>query len=125
MKYELGDKVRISACYKRQLLSEQLKDDGIETDLEEYLETDDMAGDCYTFIKYDRENIDETGYIVGMRTIKISADLTYSNGDNPFEREGVYQESEKYKKFYLVATRMNMFRYVDFDDIEYIGVASK
>lgn len=121
MKYELGDKVKIKACYKRQNLIEQMKKDGVEQDLESYLFSDEMAGSYYKFIKYRRKEIKEEGYICGIRTIKIEADLMAQHEDEIYwESARVYQEDFKMKKLYLVATQMNVIRYVDFNDIQYI-----
>lgn len=121
MKYELGDNVRIKACYKRQKLTKQMKVDGIEQDIESYLFSESMRGDYYKFIKYKREKVDEEGFICGTRTIKIEADLmSQHESESQWADTRIYQEDCKMKKFYLVATRMNIIRYVDFNDIEYI-----
>lgn len=121
MKYELGDKVRIKACYKRQKIAEQMEQDGIEQDIDDYLFSEAMEGVSYNFIKYKREETNEEGYICGTRTIKIEADLMAQHeGEVYWADDRIYQEDYKMKKFYIVATRMNIIRYVDFDDIQYI-----
>lgn len=121
MIYKLGDPVRITACYKRQNLYEQMEQNGIKQDIESYLFSDEMAGGYYKFIKYKREPIDECGYICGTRTIKIEADLSAEYaGESGRSKDRIYQEDYKMKKFYLVATKMNVIRYVDFNDIQYI-----
>ena len=51
MKYELGDKVRIKKHWKRQNQTEQLEKMGI-SDLEDYLMSDEMVGDCMHLDKF-------------------------------------------------------------------------
>ena len=121
MIYELGDKVAVFAHYKRKNLTAQMEADGIKQDIKSYLFSDDMAGDFYRFEKYKRTELEETGYICGTRTIKIQADFMAQHEDEvEWEDAGVYQEDYKMKKLYLVATRMNTMRYVEFKDIQYI-----
>lgn len=130
MRYELGDKVKIKAHWRKANYSKQLEDRGIEfyeNSLEDYLGSDDMAGDYIRLLKHEKVNIDEIGLIVGTRQIKTEYDLMmeyhgyvgdgrYNELDEPY----IYQENSKHEKIYLVATRMNCLRKVSFEDIEYI-----
>ena len=117
MKYELGEKVRINKHWKRQNREEQLKNRGIE-DLESYLMSDDVAGDYLNIKKYEKENIEEFGYICGMRFLKVSYDLQYIC-DEPYIKDGIQQLDYKSEQVYLVATKMNTLRRVSFEDIEH------
>ena len=118
MKYELGDKVRINYHWKRQSQTEQLERLGI-SNLEDYLMSDEMIGDCIHLDKFKKEPIDEFGYICGMREFKTGYDLMYVI-DEPYTSDGIRQTGEQISKTYLVATRMNCLRRVSFEDIEYI-----
>ena len=118
MKYELGDRVQINSHWKRQSQTEQLEGMGI-SDLEDYLMSDEMAGDSIHLDKFKKEPIEEVGYICGIREFKTSYDLMYEF-DNPYLKDGIRQTGEKLTKTYLVATRMNCLRRVSFEDIEYI-----
>ena len=118
MKYELGEKVRINKHWKRQNREEQLKNRGIE-DLESYLMSDDVAGDYLNIIKYEKEKIEEFGYICGIRFLKVSYDLQYIC-DEPYIKDGIQQLDYKSEQVYLVATKMNTLRRVSFEDIEHI-----
>ena len=117
MKYELGEKVRINKHWKRQHRAKQLKNRGIE-DLESYLMSDDVAGDYLNIKKYEKENIEEFGYICGMRFLKVSYDLQYIC-DEPYIKDGIQQLDYKSEQVYLVATKMNTLRRVSFEDIEH------
>ena len=118
MKYELGDKVRIKQHWKRQSQTEQLEKMGI-SELEDYLMSDEMAGDYIHLEKFRKEPIDEVGTICGIREFKTSYDLMYEF-DHPYIKDGIRQIKEHLSKTYLVATRMNCLRRVSFEDIEYI-----
>lgn len=119
MKYELGDKVRITNHWKRQNREKQLEKMGI-SELEDYLMSDEMQGDSIHLDKFKKEPIDEVGFICGMREFKTSYDLMYEF-DNPYIKDGIRQIKEHLSKTYLVATRMNCLRRVSFEDIEFIG----
>lgn len=119
MKYELGDKVRIKKHWKRQSQQEQIEKMGIQK-LEDYLMSDEMAGDFVHFDKFKKEAIEEVGFICGMREFKTSYNLMFIT-DDPYMSDSVQQMDEQYSKTYLVATRMNCLRRVSFEDIEYIG----
>lgn len=119
MKYELGDKVRINYHWKRQNQTEQLERMGI-SDLEDYLMSDEMVGDCMHLDKFKKESIEEVGYICGMREFKVNYGVTYVFDEGHLD-VGIRQMDEKSVKAYLVATRMNCLRRVSFEDIEYIG----
>lgn len=128
MRYELGDKVRIKKHWKRADQWEQLKEMGI-TDLDDYLGSDDMAGDTVEIKKYQKETIEEVGFVAGVRSLKHSYELMHVFED-AFETgvgimpevDEVRQVASEHEKVYLVATRMNCLRRVSFEDIEYIGV---
>ena len=119
MKYELGDRVRINYHWKKTSQTEQLERMGIP-DLEDYLMSDEMAGDYMHLDKFKKERIVETGFICGIREFKTSYDLAYEF-DEPYMKDGILQIKEYLSKTYLVATRMNCLRRVSFEDIEYIG----
>lgn len=119
MKYELGDKVRINYHWKRQNQTEQLERMGI-SDLEDYLMSDEVVGDCIHLDKFKKEPIEEVGYICGMREFKVNYGVTYVFDEGHLD-VGIRQMDEKNVKAYLVATRMNCLRRVSFEDIEYIG----
>lgn len=118
MKYELGEKVRINKHWKRQNREKQLKIRGID-DLESYLMSDDAAGDYLNITKYEKENIEEFGYICGIRFLKVSYDLQYIC-DEPYIKDGIQQLDYQSEQIYLVATKMNTLRRVSFEDIEHI-----
>lgn len=118
MKYELGDKVRINKYWKLQNRDEQLKSRGIE-DLDSYLMSDDLAGDYLHIKKYKKENIEEIGYVCGVRFLKVSYDLEYIC-DEPHTKDGIQQIDYQSEQVYLVATKMNTLRRVSFEDIEFI-----
>ena len=119
MKYELGDRVKIRKHWKTRNQLEQINKLGID-DLENYLMSDDMVGDCIKLLRHAKEPIDEIGFIAGIRQIKTEYRLTYSDGNECTEGH-IYQEDSKHEQIYLVATRMNCFRKVSFEDIEYVG----
>lgn len=126
MKYELGDKVRIKAHWRKANYSKQLEDKGIgffEDSLKHYLDSDEMVGDHVNLKKFEKAEIDETGLIVGTRQIKTEYNLMleYDAWDGPLSEPYIYQEDSKHERVYLVATRMNCLRRVSFEDIEYIG----
>lgn len=130
MKYELGDKVRITQCWKNANFQEQAIAKGItgEDALKEYLESDEMAGTTLSFDKHRKYPIDETGIIVGIRKIKTRYGLWHVYQDSfdtgmgimP-EVDRIEQESATYERIYLVATRMNCLRKVSFEDIVFIS----
>lgn len=122
MKYELGDKVRIRAHWRKADYSSQLENKGIK-DLEEHLVSDDMAGDYIRLRKNEKVAIDEVGLVVGTRQIKTEYDLMleYDAWDGPLSEPYIYQIDSKHERVYLVATRMNCMRRVSFEDIEYVG----
>lgn len=99
------------------------------TDLDDYLGSDDMAGDTVEIKKYQKETIEEVGFVAGIRSFKHSYELMHvfedafetGMGMMPEVNE-VRQVSSEHERVYLVATRMNCLRKVSFEDIEYIGV---
>lgn len=115
-KYELGTKVRIKKHWKHQNRDEQLNALGI-SDLENHLMSDDMAGDYIHIDKYKNTDIDETGYICGIRFLKVSYDLQYVC-DEPYVKDSIQQMDYQSEKIYLVATKMNTLRRVSFENIE-------
>lgn len=127
MKYELGDKVRITNHWKKCDFYDQVKQREIG-DLDEYLKSDEMAGGTLSFDKYRKSPIDETGVIVGMRQIKTQYKLWHVYQDEidvgvgimP-EIDRIEQESATYERVYLVATRMNCLRKVSFEDIVFVS----
>lgn len=129
MKYELGDKVKISKCWKPADFCEQVEKMGIEViKLDEYLRSDEMAGDTLEFEKNEKVPTVENGIIVGVRQIKTkyriwhlyqeSIDTDF--GSTP-EIDRIEQESAEYEKVYLVATNLTCIRKVSFEDIQFIG----
>lgn len=116
MKFELGELVRIKKHWKRQDITKQLELKGI-TDLENHLMSDDMAGDFVHIDKYKNVDIDETGFICGMRYLKTSYDMQYIC-DEPYIKDGIQQMDYQTRKIYLVATKMNCIRQVSVTDIE-------
>lgn len=131
MKYELGDKVRIRNHWKKVDQYEYLKNKGIK-DLEEYLRSDEMQGVSVEIDRFQKYPIDEIGYIVGVREIKVSYGLTHCQEDSYGTEWGmapgideirIDDHLDKFEKIYLVATRMNCLRRVSFEDIEFIGGA--
>lgn len=119
MKYELGDKVKIKKYWKQQDREEQLEKLGI-SELGKYLMSDDMAGGFIHIDKYKKNDINEVGYICGVRVFKVSYDLGFSIADEPYETDGIQQVDYQMEQTYLVATRMNGLRRVSFEDIEFI-----
>lgn len=115
-KYELGTKVKIKKHWKHQNRDEQLNVLGIP-DLENHLMSDDMAGNYIHIDKYKNTDIDETGYICGVRFLKVSYDLQYIC-DEPYVKDRIQQMDYQSEKIYLVATKMNTLRRVSFEDIE-------
>lgn len=121
--YELGDRVRIDLHWKRKNQAEQIREKGLPEDLENYLKSDDMVGDSVEFDKYQKEPIDEVGYIVGSREIKVRYSLMNVSDDSydmPPTDE-IRQVSDRYEKIYLVATRMNCIRKVSVENITFLG----
>lgn len=127
MKYELGDRVRIKKHWKRKGLYDGLPFLG--KSLEEYLTSDEMAGSSYKFNKYLKGPLYEVGLIVGVRTIKVSADfmwdeeheVDYGEFGTQVYKARINQTEASYEKNYLVASGMNCLRRVSFEDIQYIG----
>lgn len=119
MKYELGNIVNINKHWKRINVDVQIEAMGI-TNLEEYLMSDDMAGDYIHLDKYVKVPIQESGYICGIREYKTSYDLMFIT-DEPYVEDIVRQIDYKTEKVYLVATRMNSLRKVSSEDITFVG----
>lgn len=117
MKYELGDRVRILKHWKKQDRNEELESQGI-SNLESHIMSDDMAGDYIHINKYRKDTIDEVGFIVGARYLKVSYDLQYVC-DEPYVKDGIQQMDYQSEKIYLVATKMNTLRRVSSEDIEF------
>ena len=121
MIYELGDKVRIIKYWKRNPMpynwEEHLKENA-----------EDLAGRGIDFDKFVKTTCDEIGYICGRRSLKISTTLSYEFDDGidfggvgyQLPWEGIRQLDSKHVIVYLVATRMNCLRKVDFEDIEFL-----
>lgn len=129
MKYELGDRVKISKHWKKVDQSEQLTKQGINY-LGEYLRSEEMQGDSVEIDRLQKFPIEEVGLIVGVREIKVRYGLTHCWEDSYDTGVGMMPEVDeiridehldKFEKIYLVATRMNCLRRVSFEDIEYIG----
>ena len=118
MKHELGDKVFITKHWRKQSRDNQLKNLGI-TSLCDYVRSDDMAGDVVKLKKYAKEPINETGYIVGLRDLKVNYTLMYvcEESDLMPDVDEIRQVGADYERIYLVATRMNCIRKVSFEDI--------
>lgn len=122
MKYELGDKVKITKYWRKKILPE-----GFEDYLKENQE--EFAGGGVEYKKYEKINVEEIGYISGIRQQKISTTLSWELeegmdfgefGTAP-DFEGIRQLDSKHIQVYLVATRMNCLRRVSFEDIEFLG----
>ncbi|EUJ24248.1 hypothetical protein MFLO_15713 [Listeria floridensis FSL S10-1187] len=115
MRYELGDKVRI----KKILAQKKVCHTTSKNDFEK------IQKKKKKFYKYTLVDCDETGFIVGIRSLKISTTLiwtfedsiNFGVGSSP-EYEGVRQRDSEHISIYLVATRMNCFRRVNQADIE-------
>lgn len=133
MKYELGDKVKISKCWKPAGFDEQVEKKGIKViELEDYLRSDEMAGDTLEFEKNVKVSVVEEGLIVGVRQIKtkyriwhlyqesVETDFGYTS-----EIDRIEQESAEYEKVYLVATNLNCIRKVSFEDIQFVGLGGE
>lgn len=121
--YELGDRVWIKRHWKRQNQTEQIKEKGLPENLDKYLRSDEMAGDLVEFEKYRKEPIDEVGYIVGTREIKVRYGLMHvceDSYDMPPVDE-IRQVTDHYEKIYLVATTMNCIRKVSAENITFVG----
>lgn len=131
MKFELGDKVHISNYWKKVDRDAWLEKQGIN-DLEKHLASDEMAGDILWINKYEIEPVDEVGYVVGIRSLKTSYTLSYVVEDSLDVGvgimpgyEGIRQQDAFSQKVYLVATKMNCIRRVNFEDMTYIPVESE
>lgn len=131
MKFELGDKVNIKSYWKKKDRDRQLERQGI-TDLEKHLMSDEMAGGTLWINKYEIEPVDEVGYVVGIRSLKTSYTLSYVVEDSLDVGvgimpgyEGVRQQDAFSRKVYLVATKMNCIRRVNFEDMTYIPIESE
>ena len=127
MKLELGDPVTIKKCWIPADRDKQIEAQGINPyKLEEYLRTDEMAGDTVSINKFEKKIVDETGIIVGQRKIKTIYRLWHCYEDEYETGMGIMpevdiicQESAEYETVYLVATRMNCIRKVSFEDMTY------
>jgi hypothetical protein len=129
MKYELGDRVKISKHWKKVDQYECLKQLSID-DLENHLRSEEMQGDSVEIDRLQKFPIEEVGLIVGVREIKVRYGLTHCWEDSFDTGVGMMPEVDeirldnhldKFEKIYLVATRMNCLIRVSFEDIKYIG----
>lgn len=122
MRYELGDKVEITACWKPITQGDYWQRFSYlpSKTLEEHLMTDDMAGTTFTVARFIKTPCSMQGYIVGKRRLRVTYDLEYLT-EREYIEDGIEVVDYIEQDFYLVATGMNCIRKVSFEDIRFLA----
>ena len=112
MKYELGDKVRISAYWK--------KVDTKKMDELADAEYDEETEENVKLNRIEKRYCNEVGYVCGLRNVVETVEYGFGE-DYDFDALHWLNGTETLRQVYLVATRMNGFRRVSKEDMVFIS----